>query len=196
MNKRGYLLAVPFMCVLVGCGPASTTYEAQQTASSENKKAQTTTTAVATVTTTTSAVTTEQRATTTITTTKIEKEETVMDLDAITKGDFSSTAGKWRNDKGYEVVITPEGYVNETHVISLKFARMVEEVYEAAVNPKDETVFGGYAIRFIPRGRVVPDTPYPDGVAHDVSDQTRDRLLMGHQFVADHEEEFFYRVSD
>ncbi|WP_231437708.1 DUF6287 domain-containing protein [Enterococcus faecalis] len=113
------------------------------------------------------------------------KEETnrKLDTEAITKGDFSTLAGIWKNGEGNSLVIKNDGSVNDNLQIS-GVGEDYSGISNISVQPKIPAA-GGFLIYLFEAGEVNPEG--------DNSDQSKDRIVGTQNFGPFPFEKYYYR---
>lgn len=120
--------------------------------------------------------------------TTVEPIQNAMNLEQILAGDFSSVAGTWQNAKGQTYILDKDGLVADDLVIeSTYWGGITEGIVTGSVRHSQGT---GFAMVFIPAGKVMPPDVYPDA-----SDSTRDRILTGQAYQISDPDLFFYKID-
>ncbi|MFC5631950.1 MULTISPECIES: DUF6287 domain-containing protein [Streptococcus] len=191
MNKfyKGIVLcSLPVL--LVACAGKKESETKKQT---ETKVTRTTTSQTSSTTTTM----TSQTETTVTTETTLEASQNIitvepiqnaMNLEQILAGDFSSVVGTWQNAKGQTYILDKDGLVADDLIIeSTYWGGITEGIVTGSVRHSQGT---GFAMVFIPAGKVMPPDVYPDA-----SDSTRDRILTGQAYQISDPDLFFYKID-
>ncbi|WP_161980047.1 DUF6287 domain-containing protein [Streptococcus sp. S784/96/1] len=187
MNKfyKGIVLcSLPVL--LVACAGKKESESKKQT---ETKVTRTTTSQTSSTTTTMTSQT-ETTVTTEVTTaetTSVPVQNT-MNVEQVLAGDFSSVAGTWQNAKGQTYILDKDGLVADDLIIeSTYWGGITEGIVTGSVRHSQGT---GFAMVFIPAGKVMPPDVYPDA-----SDSTRDRILTGQAYQISDPDLFFYKID-
>lgn len=111
----------------------------------------------------------------------------VVDLDAIARGDFSSIAGTWKNGQGKSFTFTSDGLQSE-------FAEEKIVVIESKRYETSAVVTIGFEVNGEPEGGAIGIVIYPAGVktAYGEADE-RDHLQAGHSVQREEAQERYYK---
>lgn len=114
--------------------------------------------------------------------------EESLDTDAITKGDFSSLVGIWKNSEGKTFDIKSDGSVNENMKLEIDtIGQSGSNVPTIAVQPKVPAA-GGFLFFLLEKG-----VENPKG---DYSDVSKDRIIGSQNSIGPFPSEaYYYRVS-
>lgn len=130
-----------------------------------------------------------------ITTTTEEKhtetEPLKLDSQAILQGDYSSIAGTWRNETGYELVFNKNGLVKGGQISKAGVSN------EGVIGFDVRTGATGYGINIYPPGISIPFKRFENNrliSVEDKSDKTKIRIIAG-QNAPDKSEQVFYKTD-
>lgn len=112
-----------------------------------------------------------------------------MNLEEISKGDFSSVIGRWENKEGNSLTFNSLGLVGDSTIQGHSI--LVDGALEINVSSTIGT--GGFALVFIPSGTSIPNKHFSTGT--DTSDINRDRMF-GTQSIAEKVDDLnmYYRL--
>ena len=120
-------------------------------------------------------------------------ESTTQEIDsqAILHGDYSSIAGTWRNETGYELVFNKNGLVKGGQISKAGISN------EGVIGLDVRTGPTGYGIEIYPPGISIPFKRFENNrliSAEDKSDKTKIRIIAG-QNAPDKSEQVFYKTD-
>ena len=120
-------------------------------------------------------------------------ENTIQEIDtqAILHGDYSSIAGTWRNETGYELVFDKNGLVKGGQISKAGISN------EGVIGLDVRTGPTGYGIEIYPPGISIPFKRFENNrliSAEDKSDKTKIRIIAG-QNASDRSEQVFYKTD-
>ena len=120
-------------------------------------------------------------------------ENTIQEIDtqAILHGDYSSIAGTWRNETGYELVFDKNGLVKGGQISKAGISN------EGVIGLDVRTGPTGYGIEIYPPGISIPFKRFENNrliSAEDKSDKTKIRIIAG-QSAPTSSEKVFYRTD-
>ena len=129
----------------------------------------------------------------TIPTEEKHTESTTQEIDsqAILHGDYSSIAGTWRNETGYELVFNKNGLVKGGQISKAGISN------EGVIGLDVRTGPTGYGIEIYPPGISIPFKRFENNrliSAEDKSDKTKIRIIAG-QNAPDRSEQVFYKTD-
>ena len=120
-------------------------------------------------------------------------ENTIQEIDtqAILHGDYSSIAGTWRNETGYELVFNKNGLVKGGQISKAGISN------EGVIGLDVRTGPTGYGIEIYPPGISIPFKRFENNrliSAEDKSDKTKIRIIAG-QSAPTSSEKVFYKTD-
>jgi len=120
-------------------------------------------------------------------------ESTTQEIDsqAILHGDYSSIAGTWRNETGYELVFNKNGLVKGGQISKAGISN------EGVIGLDVRTGPTGYGIEIYPPGISIPFKRFENNrliSVEDKSDKTKIRIIAG-QNAPDKSEQVFYKTD-
>lgn len=120
-------------------------------------------------------------------------ENTIQEIDtqAILHGDYSSIAGTWRNETGYELVFDKNGLVKGGQISKAEISN------EGVIGLDVRTGPTGYGIEIYPPGISIPFKRFENNrliSAEDKSDKTKIRIIAG-QSAPTSSEKVFYKTD-
>ena len=129
----------------------------------------------------------------TIPTEEQHTENTIQEIDtqAILHGDYSSIAGTWRNETGYELVFDKNGLVKGGQISKAGISN------EGVIGLDVRTGPTGYGIEIYPPGISIPFKRFENNrliSAEDKSDKTKIRIIAG-QSAPTSSEKVFYKTD-
>ena len=120
-----------------------------------------------------------------------ETEPLKLDSQAILQGDYSSIAGTWRNEKGYELVFNKNGLVKGGQISKAGVSNEGVIGFDVRTGPT------GSGIGIYPSGIRIPFKRFENNrliSAEDKSDKTKIRIIAG-QNAPDKPEQVFYKAD-
>ena len=114
-----------------------------------------------------------------------------IDTQAILHGDYSSIAGTWRNETGYELVFNKNGLVKGGQISKAGVSNEGVIGFDVRTGPT------GYGINIYPPGISIPFKRFENNrliSAEDKSDKTKIRIIAG-QNAPDKPEQVFYKAD-
>ena len=114
-----------------------------------------------------------------------------IDTQAILHGDYSSIAGTWRNETGYELVFNKNGLVKGGQISKAGISN------EGVIGLDVRTGPTGYGIEIYPPGISIPFKRFENNrliSAEDKSDKTKIRIIAG-QNAPDRSEQVYYKTD-
>ena len=114
-----------------------------------------------------------------------------IDTQAILHGDYSSIAGTWRNETGYELVFNKNGLVKGGQISKAGISNEGVIGFDVRTGPT------GYGIGIYPPGISIPFKRFENNrliSAEDKSDKTKIRIIAG-QNAPDKSEQVFYKTD-
>ena len=120
-------------------------------------------------------------------------ENTIQEIDtqAILHGDYSSIAGTWRNETGYELVFDKNGLVKGGQISKAGISNEGVIGFDVRTGPT------GYGIGIYPPGISIPFKRFENNrliSVEDKSDKTKIRIIAG-QNAPDKSEQVFYKTD-
>lgn len=173
--------------LLVACAGKKESETKKQT---ETKVTRTTTSQTSSMTTTMTSQT-ETTVTTEVTTAETTSApvQNQMNLEEIVAGDFSSVAGTWQNAQGITMVFDQQGVAGD-YITRVRAEDLKDGILTISVNPTEGV--GGFAVSLIPGGVTAPNG-VDEGA--DTSEQSKDRMIAGHQYLVSDPRGFFYKID-
>ena len=114
-----------------------------------------------------------------------------IDTQAILHGDYSSIAGTWRNETGYELVFNKNGLVKGGQISKAGISNEGVIGFDVRTGPT------GYGIGIYPPGISIPFKRFENNrliSVEDKSDKTKIRIIAG-QNAPDKSEQVFYKTD-
>ena len=114
-----------------------------------------------------------------------------IDTQAILHGDYSSIAGTWRNETGYELVFNKNGLVKGGQISKTGVSNEGVIGFDVRTGPT------GYGINIYPPGISIPFKRFENNrliSVEDKSDKTKIRIIAG-QNAPDKSEQVFYKTD-
>lgn len=109
-----------------------------------------------------------------------------MDLNGLSRGDYTSIIGTWQNARGDQLVFDANGLVGDHHILA-DSVQIDNEVMTVQV----QSGVSGFAMSFIPAGEV-----YQVAGVMEASDQTKDRIWAGQESASVSLPEVYYYKID